>query len=150
MDAKLKLKLDEAVLTALATLERAGGPGRNREPYGSKAVPYGSNTESKTLTRWLRLLVRNRLRKQGVWTGVQAGLVADGLNLILARKLRPRQSADENQLTFLMATRKNPAAVELGALGARARNKRLTAEERSEIARRAGKAGGRVRKKTEP
>ena len=35
------------------------------------------------------------------------------------------------------AKRKNPAAVKLGRLGARARSKRMTAAERSESARRA-------------
>jgi hypothetical protein len=43
--------------------------------------------------------------------------------------------------------KKNPAAVALGKRGAKARNKSLTPEERSEIARKAGKAGGRGRKK---
>ena len=42
--------------------------------------------------------------------------------------------------------KKNPAAVALGKRGAKARNKALTPEERSEIARKAGKAGGRGRK----
>lgn len=45
-----------------------------------------------------------------------------------------------------MAKKKNPAAVALGKLGARKRNQNLSPEERSEIARRAGKAGGRGRK----
>jgi general stress protein YciG len=36
--------------------------------------------------------------------------------------------------------RKNPAAVELGSLGGKARAKALTREEMSEIARKAGKA----------
>jgi hypothetical protein len=47
----------------------------------------------------------------------------------------------------VVATKKNPAAVALGRLGAKERNKKLTAEERSEIAKRAGLAGGRGRKK---
>ena len=38
--------------------------------------------------------------------------------------------------------KKNPAAVALGALGGRARRKKLTAEERSAIARKAGLAAG--------
>jgi hypothetical protein len=46
-----------------------------------------------------------------------------------------------------MARKKNAAAVALGKLGAKARNRKLTPEERSEIARRGGKAGGRGRKK---
>jgi hypothetical protein len=47
-----------------------------------------------------------------------------------------------------MATNpKNPAAVALGSLGGKARSKRLTPEQRSEIARKAGTAGGRGRKK---
>lgn len=49
-----------------------------------------------------------------------------------------------------MAKKKNAAAVALGRLGAKVRNKKLTPEERSEIARRAGLAGGRGRKKTRP
>jgi hypothetical protein len=48
-----------------------------------------------------------------------------------------------------MATRKNPAAVALGKRGAKARQKKLTPEERSAIARKAGLAGGRGRKKAE-
>lgn len=47
------------------------------------------------------------------------------------------------------AKAKNPAAVALGALGGKARRKKLSPEERSAIARAAGKAGGRGRKKTE-
>ena len=43
--------------------------------------------------------------------------------------------------------KKNPAAVALGALGGRARKRKLTAEQRSAIARKAGLAGGRGRKK---
>jgi len=43
------------------------------------------------------------------------------------------------------ATRKNPAAVALGAKGAKARNRNLSPEERREIARRAGKASAAVR-----
>jgi len=62
-------------------------------------------------------------------------------------------------------TKKNQAAVELAklrmkrmtadqrsevaALGAEARAKKLTPEQRSEIARKAGKAGGRGRKKAD-
>jgi general stress protein YciG len=48
-----------------------------------------------------------------------------------------------------MAKRKNPAAVALGRKGGKARNAKLTPEQRSEIARKAGKAGGRGRKKKE-
>ena len=48
---------------------------------------------------------------------------------------------------FKMAIKKNAAAVSLGSLGGKARKRNLTAEERSEIARTAGKAGGRGRKK---
>jgi general stress protein YciG len=46
-----------------------------------------------------------------------------------------------------VATKKNPAAVELGRKGGKARLTKLTAEERSEIARKAGRAGGRGRKR---
>lgn len=46
-----------------------------------------------------------------------------------------------------MAKRKNPAAVALGRKGGKARLKTMTSEERSEIARKAGKAGGRGRTK---
>jgi hypothetical protein len=46
-----------------------------------------------------------------------------------------------------VAKKKNAAAVALGKLGAKKRNKNLTPEERSEIARLAGTAGGRGRKK---
>ena len=46
-----------------------------------------------------------------------------------------------------MAKRKNPAAVALGKRGAKARLKKLTPEQRSEIARKAGLAGGRGRGK---
>jgi len=46
-----------------------------------------------------------------------------------------------------MAKRKNAAAVALGKRGARARTKKLSPEQRSEIARKAGLAGGRGRKK---
>jgi hypothetical protein len=42
---------------------------------------------------------------------------------------------------------KNPTASEMGKKGADSLNKRLTPEERSESARRAGLAGGRGRKK---
>jgi hypothetical protein len=45
--------------------------------------------------------------------------------------------------------KKNPAAVALGKKGGKARLTKLTAEQRSEIARKAGKAGGRGRKKEE-
>jgi hypothetical protein len=46
-----------------------------------------------------------------------------------------------------MAKRKDPAAVALGRKGGKARLTTMTPEERSEHARRAGKAGGRGRKK---
>jgi len=46
-----------------------------------------------------------------------------------------------------MAKRKNAAAVALGKRGAKARMTKLTPEQRSEIARKAGLAGGRGRKK---
>jgi general stress protein YciG len=46
-----------------------------------------------------------------------------------------------------MAKKKNPAAVALGRKGGKARSQSLTPEQRSEIARLAGKAGGRGRKK---
>jgi hypothetical protein len=49
---------------------------------------------------------------------------------------------------FHVAKRKNPAAVALGRKGGKARLKTMTPEERSEIARKAGKAGGRGRKKS--
>jgi hypothetical protein len=45
--------------------------------------------------------------------------------------------------------RKDPAAVSLGRRGGKARAKNLTAEERSAIARKAGLAGGRGRKREE-
>jgi len=49
-----------------------------------------------------------------------------------------------------MATKKkNPAAVSLGRKGGKARMKTMTPEQRSEIARKAGLAGGRGRKKAE-
>jgi hypothetical protein len=44
-----------------------------------------------------------------------------------------------------MARRKNPAAVQLGKLGGKARAKKLSAEELSDIGRKAGLAGGRAR-----
>ena len=50
---------------------------------------------------------------------------------------------------LLVMARKNPAAVALGKRGARKRNENLTPEQRSEIARKAGKAGGRGRKKAD-
>jgi hypothetical protein len=43
--------------------------------------------------------------------------------------------------------KKNAAAVALGKLSAKGRMEKLTAEQRSDIARKAGKAGGRGRKK---
>jgi hypothetical protein len=43
--------------------------------------------------------------------------------------------------------KKNPAAVALGKRGAKKRNQNLTPEQRSDIARKAGLAGGRGRKK---
>ena len=46
-----------------------------------------------------------------------------------------------------MAKRKDPNAVALGRKGGKARLTKLTPEERSEIARQAGLAGGRGRKK---
>ena len=46
-----------------------------------------------------------------------------------------------------MAKRKNPAAVALGKRSAAGRMKKLTPEQRSEIARKAGLAGGRGRGK---
>ena len=48
-----------------------------------------------------------------------------------------------------MAKRKNPAAVALGKRSAAGRMKKLTPEQRSEIARKAGLAGGRGRKKAQ-
>jgi hypothetical protein len=42
---------------------------------------------------------------------------------------------------------KDPAAVSLGRKGGKARLTKLTAQERSDIARKAGLAGGRGRKK---
>jgi hypothetical protein len=48
-----------------------------------------------------------------------------------------------------MAKRKNSAAVALGKRGGKARAQKLTPEERSESARKAGLAGGRGRKKLE-
>ena len=46
-----------------------------------------------------------------------------------------------------MAKRKDPAAVALGRKGQKARHAKLTPEQRSEIARKAGLAGGRGRGK---
>jgi hypothetical protein len=46
--------------------------------------------------------------------------------------------------------KKNLAAVELGSRGGTARAKKLTPQQRSQSARKAGKAGGRGRKKTDP
>jgi hypothetical protein len=51
------------------------------------------------------------------------------------------------KLLSKMAKKKNPAAVALGRKGGKARLKTLTQEQRSEIARKAGRAGGRGRKK---
>jgi hypothetical protein len=48
-----------------------------------------------------------------------------------------------------MAKRKDPAAVALGRKGGKARLTKLTAEQRSEIARKGGKAGGRGRRKAD-
>jgi hypothetical protein len=48
-----------------------------------------------------------------------------------------------------MAKKKNLAAVALGKRGGEARSKTMTAEERSESARKAGLAGGRGRRKSE-
>ena len=48
-----------------------------------------------------------------------------------------------------VAKRKNAMAVALGRRGGKARLKKLTPEQRSEIARKAGLAGGRGRKKAE-
>ena len=47
----------------------------------------------------------------------------------------------------MMPKRKNPAAVALGKRSAAGRMKKLTPEERSAIARKAGLAGGRGRPK---
>jgi len=46
-----------------------------------------------------------------------------------------------------MAKRKNPAAVALGKLGAKARMTKLTSEKRSEVARIAAAASAKVRSK---
>jgi hypothetical protein len=51
------------------------------------------------------------------------------------------------ELSYFAMARKNPAAVALGKRGAKMRNLKLTPEQRTEIARKAGKAGGRGRKK---
>jgi hypothetical protein len=54
----------------------------------------------------------------------------------------------KNEAGKLIAVpKKNPAAVALGRKGGKARLKTLTPEQRSEIARKAGLAGGRGRKK---
>lgn len=47
----------------------------------------------------------------------------------------------------MASKRKNAAAVSLGRRGGKARAKKMTAEERSESARKAGLAGGRGRPK---
>lgn len=47
----------------------------------------------------------------------------------------------------MASKRKNAAAVALGRRGGKARAKKMTAEERSESARKAGLAGGRGRGK---
>ena len=44
-----------------------------------------------------------------------------------------------------MARKKNPAAVQLGRLGGNARAKKLSAEEQSDIGRKAGLVGGKAR-----
>lgn len=46
-----------------------------------------------------------------------------------------------------MPRKKDPAAVALGKKGGKARKKKLTPEQRSEIARQGGLAGGRGRGK---
>lgn len=56
-------------------------------------------------------------------------------------------TAEEPELELEPDVAKNKAAQELGKRGAKARMKKLTPEQRSEIARKAGKAGGRGRKK---
>lgn len=47
----------------------------------------------------------------------------------------------------MASKKKNPAAVSLGKLGNKARNSRMTAEERRESARKAGIASGKARAK---
>jgi len=63
---------------------------------------------------------------------------------------RDVQKRWQAQMNRRMAKRKNAAAVALGKRGARARIKKLSPEQRSEIARKGGLAGGRGRKKSAP
>ena len=86
----------------------------------------------------------------GAVAGEDSGLAHE--SIIAQRKAkklkRNLQAKNSSALKlFCMAKRKNPAAVSLGKKGAKARNQNLTPEQRSEIARKAGKAGGRGRKK---
>jgi hypothetical protein len=93
MDAKLKLKLNEAVNAAIDQW-------KNPVPQDTNPVPQGTQRVSQDTVKMFRF-VRNRLRKDGLWSKVQAALAGDALAQIFARKLRPpARPLDEKQYVF--------------------------------------------------
>lgn len=100
MDTRLKLKLKEAVEAALATWKKRGMPKSKKAPGGTKPLPYGTNTESETLTRHLSTAVRQRLRKESLWGKVKEALADEALNQIFRGKLRGQPVPDDTQLSL--------------------------------------------------
>jgi hypothetical protein len=100
MDAKLKLKLDEAVEAALAKWKRTSGSHLKTGLPSPKTGLASPESESNALNLRLARLTRRQLSREAQWRRIQAELAVDALVQIFARKLKPRQSADENQLTL--------------------------------------------------
>ena len=90
MDAKLKLKLNEATGAVFAKYKKTGLD----SPKVGLASP---KAESSTLSRRLADLTRRHLSRKAQWGNIQAELALEALVQIFDRKLRPRQSENENQ-----------------------------------------------------
>jgi hypothetical protein len=102
VDAKLKLKLNEAVDAALAYWKKTGGPTPKPVDTTTDSVVQATDTESDALTRWLTQQVRQKLYRTAEWERIESELAMDALAQIFAKKLklRWRQSPDEHQLTL--------------------------------------------------
>jgi hypothetical protein len=107
MDAKLKLKLNEAVDAAIDQWKNPAPQSPQRVPQGTQRASQDTQTVSQDTqlaspdTVKMARFVRNRLMKAGTWGKVQAALAGDALAQIFARKLKPPAlPLEEKQYVF--------------------------------------------------
>ncbi len=102
MDAKLRVKLNEAADAALDWWEKMGSKPAKRDQSIPKPGAAHPDSESDALTRKLCHWASRRLWREGVWGKVKKDMVADSLAHVVSarRKARDRQGADEAQLSL--------------------------------------------------